>query len=1003
MEELLKKIKNPTKEYRAVPFWSWNDKLDPETLKWQIQEMDKAGLGGYFMHARGGLQTEYLSEEWMKCIEACIHEGNRLGMSSWCYDEDGWPSGFAGGAVTALGDLYHVRWLEMEEVRKETLFDSHVLGVYSFDAKNQHCSRTGLPADVDAVPEGQQQFLVRHASNPYYIDILNEKVVKAFLDSTYEEYHARFKEDFGKGMPGFFTDEPQFARGKLPWSYILPERFQEKYGYDVLDVLPALFLNCTGFEKVRYDFWSLVSELFVTSFAKQIFDWCEAHHCQFTGHVMQEDGLHAQMSATAGAMPFYEYMHIPGMDWLRRKIGSPVTPKQVGSVANQLGKKFVLSETFALCGWDVSFEELKWIAEWQYVNGVTMMCQHLEGYTLRGLRKRDYPPSLFFQQSWWEEYRHFNDYFARLSMLLTEGSSATDVLLLHPLKSGWIAYDGTPGKRIEQLDQDFVYATETLSALHVTHHYGDETLLQKYGRVEGNRFILGECSYKAVLLPSMISLDPSTVELLNQFIRCGGKVISLGLFPTFCAGVESTVLEELRGKVQQAGSPEALHALLLELRIPSLRIVNKDGEISSIHYLQRNLGATQVYFMVNLDQHQTFPAEIRMKGCGKVLRYDALKAETEDVYCSFDGEYTRFSTTFLPMQSHIFLMTLPEDTAALPHPGSQIRLNPGKEWSIESSDLNSLTLDYCSYRIDRGEWQGPIHTIQLMDRLLNLKRACDISLRFTFEIDMDINRNREFYLIVETADEFTLCVNGQKVEYRDIGWWKDTSFRKIDIKNHIQTGMNEVLLERKFYQSQKVYDVLFGENVLETEKNKMTYDVELESIYLVGDFGVRSKSGTTYGERKAIFTDGPFVITDMPQKVMHGSLTEQGFYFFAGSIKLSQEIQVKKEAGRRILLDLGHPHAIMSKVFVNGQCAGPILWAPYTVDITDSVTEGENRITVQLFSGNRNLLGPHHNVIGESYAVSPSSFTDKPGWVDSKETTDIWRDRYCFVKFGLAD
>lgn len=31
------------------------------------------------------------------------------------------------------------------------------------------------------------------------------------------------------------------------------------------------------------------------------------------------------------------------------------------------------------------------------------------------LRKRDYQPSLFYQQAWWEEYRQFNDYFARLS------------------------------------------------------------------------------------------------------------------------------------------------------------------------------------------------------------------------------------------------------------------------------------------------------------------------------------------------------------------------------------------------------------------------------------------------------------------------------------------------------------------------------------------------------------------------------------------------------------
>jgi hypothetical protein len=62
-------------------------------------------------------------------------------------------------------------------------------------------------------------------------------------------------------------------------------------------------------------------------------------------------------------MPLYEYMHNPGMDWLGRHIASPLIPKQVGSAAKQLGRKLVLSETYACCGWDISFEELKWIAE----------------------------------------------------------------------------------------------------------------------------------------------------------------------------------------------------------------------------------------------------------------------------------------------------------------------------------------------------------------------------------------------------------------------------------------------------------------------------------------------------------------------------------------------------------------------------------------------------------------------------------------------------------------
>ncbi|WP_162165072.1 hypothetical protein, partial [Paenibacillus graminis] len=85
---------------------------------------------------------------------------------------------------------------------------------------------------------------------------------------------------------------------------------------------------------------------------------------------------------------------------------------------------------------------LKRIGEWQFVHGINLMCQHLQGYSLRGLRKRDYPPSLFYQQPWWSDYKGFNDYFARLSLLLSEGTGQAEVLLLHPVRTAWTLQRG---------------------------------------------------------------------------------------------------------------------------------------------------------------------------------------------------------------------------------------------------------------------------------------------------------------------------------------------------------------------------------------------------------------------------------------------------------------------------------------------------------------------------------------------------------------------------------
>ena len=83
IEELFKHAGQDGKEFRGAPFWSWNDDLDPDELRRQIRSMCASGMGGHFMHARVGLITPYLSEEYMLCHEACIDESRKLGMGAW--------------------------------------------------------------------------------------------------------------------------------------------------------------------------------------------------------------------------------------------------------------------------------------------------------------------------------------------------------------------------------------------------------------------------------------------------------------------------------------------------------------------------------------------------------------------------------------------------------------------------------------------------------------------------------------------------------------------------------------------------------------------------------------------------------------------------------------------------------------------------------------------------------------------------------------------------------
>ena len=65
-------FRNPANEYRGVPFWSWNCKLRKDLLEKEIIHMKEMGFGGYNMHPRVGLETPYLSDEFMDMVRFCV-------------------------------------------------------------------------------------------------------------------------------------------------------------------------------------------------------------------------------------------------------------------------------------------------------------------------------------------------------------------------------------------------------------------------------------------------------------------------------------------------------------------------------------------------------------------------------------------------------------------------------------------------------------------------------------------------------------------------------------------------------------------------------------------------------------------------------------------------------------------------------------------------------------------------------------------------------------------
>ena len=97
--------------YKNTAFWSWNANIEKEEALWQLSDFKAKGYGGIFVHARGGLEIEYMGEKWFEVFDECVQWAAENDFDIWLYDEFGWPSGFAGGKVNGLGPAYQIKHL----------------------------------------------------------------------------------------------------------------------------------------------------------------------------------------------------------------------------------------------------------------------------------------------------------------------------------------------------------------------------------------------------------------------------------------------------------------------------------------------------------------------------------------------------------------------------------------------------------------------------------------------------------------------------------------------------------------------------------------------------------------------------------------------------------------------------------------------------------------------------------------------------------------------------
>lgn len=969
-----KNLKNPPNKYRPAPFWSWNEKLDINETAAQVREMENVGIGGYFMHARGGLQTEYMSDEWFDNVKATLRKGKKLGMQSWGYDENGWPSGFGSGLVNGLGLKYQQKYLRYEETDTPVNNNNTIINL-THNNKNIH---------------------FYYEVNPFYIDTLDGEVVSEFIRVTHQAYKENLGDEF-TDMTGFFTDEPQISRNGYPWSFIMENEYQKAYSEQLAPKLLDLFFDTETSSETKYKFFKLVTNLFSENFMNNIYKWCCENNSALTGHLVLEEGLWSQILANGACMPHYEYMTIPGMDNLGRALNRIECEMQLSSVANQLGKKQILSETYAACGWNVSFEELRWIYEHQMVHGINYLCQHLEGYTLRGIRKRDYPATLFKQQPWWNDYKIFNDMMSRIGYLIAEGEINHEILVLHSADSAWANFDIHSTDYATKLTSEMLDVMNRLERAQLQYHLGDAIIMERHGKVEYGKIVIGTQKYSVVVIPGSDCLASNTVKLIKEFKLQGGIVIFAGRIPTMIDGTNTNEIIEFAKECINTEPRELANQIPESVRKISLSYEG-DHTANPILTTVRRFNAQKMtmYYLVNpCNVKHNFTATVKGKSASV---FNAVSGEEESVVFTQNGQYIDIESTIYGNGSVVlFVYDEAVKASAKKTNANLIPLSFANDWEINADD-NAIPLDYCDVYFDGELTYKNLPISDVQEKALAFGKKVNTKVVFNFTVkDLGFSKTE---LVVETPEIFDITVNGKVIDKTATGYYHDISFKTIDIFEHIIEGKNEIALRCDFVQSERVYENAKKSLIFESEKNKLSYDMEIEAIYLKGDFAVKTDNAFETLERNAVRTSGDFYLTTAPKTLKSGEIASQGYPFFAGSMTFKQKVMLTADECNNRSVKFCYLPSSVTKVKVNGRDAGTVMWQPYEINISNLLNEGDNEIEITVTGSLRNLLGPFHLKDGENYWVAPNCFFhESPIW--SRGLNKNWVDSYCFVEFGL--
>ncbi|MBI4890803.1 MAG: hypothetical protein HY821_09290, partial [Acidobacteria bacterium] len=739
------------------------------------------------------------------------------------------------------------------------------------------------------------------------------------------------------------------GRQAIKYTPDLFEQFQKRWGYDLKVNLPLLHEETGDWKRLRHNYYSTLLDLFIDRCTKPWNEYTENKKVAWTGHYWEHgwpDPVHGPDN-----MAMYAWHQVPSIDMLfnqfnegvNAQFGNVRSVKELASVANQFGRKRTLSETYGGGGWELRFEDMKRLGDWQAVLGVNMVNQHLSFQTIAGARKYDYPQSFTYHTPWWSQYHVQATYFQRLSWALAQGEQVNRILVFEPTTSAWMYAGPRANARMRTIGAEFQAYITDLEHRQVEYDLASENIVKDRGKVAGKTFVVGKRTYDVVVLPpGTENLDAASAKMLQQYIAAGGRLISLG--------AESLAVDGKAGALTVKRNAETLE---------NPQFSQKTGDL--LFHQRRKLADGELWFFANSSLEQPASAKVKLSG-RSLLKLDLFTGATAPYPAALENGAMVLNLELAPAGSLLLIAKNAAGPAAKPAAPKQETVLAGGALEVRRTLPNSVRIDYCDLKLN-GQTQKDVYFYLAQDKVFKAYGFKDgnpwntavqfktntldrdkfdpgtgFEATYWFDVEPGL-KSAGLKAVVERPALYTFAVNGTPAAHKPGEWWLDVDFGSFDIGALVKPGRNSLTVTTR----------------------KMSVHAELEPIYLVGDFS-------------AIPAERGFKLA-APAPLKTGAWKAQGLPFYGHTVSYSKSYKLRQGGAYKV--KLGQWAGTVAEVKVNGKSAGIIGAQPYELEIGPLVKTGENMVEVVVYGSLKNTLGPHHGKINRGL-TGPGSFRSAP-------------------------